>query len=73
MDNCLSNFVYSKLITSDCHLEGWKQDNDDCWLDSSLYAMFVPLELSVFMSDMLDDIHTTFPDFATSISYYVIF
>ena len=48
---------YKHFNINTCMPKGWPQKNDDCWLDSSLYAMFAPTDISNFFSNILDKLH----------------
>ena len=48
---------YKHFNINTCMPKGWPQKNDDCWLDSSLYAMFAPTDISNFFSNVLDKLH----------------
>jgi len=48
---------YKHFNINTCMPKGWPQKNDDCWLDSSLYAIFSPLDTSNFFSNILDKLH----------------
>ena len=45
---------YNHFNFSTCHPSGWKQRNNDCWLDSALYALFGSKRLSDEVSSTLD-------------------
>ena len=66
---------YKHFKFSTCHPSGWNQKNNDCWLDSALYALFGSERLSDRVSSTLDDIATSENvherEFAINISNYL--
>ena len=49
---CTDTKTYKKFKLQRCMPVGWKQNNDDCWIDSGLYALFASNASSIF-SDIL--------------------
>ena len=72
---CNSIREYSHFDIKTCMPTGWLQKNDDCWIDSTLYALFSPKGISNFFSNLLDMIHNSSePDeklFALNINNYL--
>ena len=47
----------TKPETEDCLAKkGWSQRNNDCWLDSALWALFYSNELEIVIRDIINDI-----------------
>lgn len=72
---CPTLHAYKHFNFSNCHPSGWNQQNNDCWLDSSLYALFGTKRLSDQVSFTLDAISNSESvherDFAINISNYL--
>ena len=64
---------YTSKTTSDCAPKGWPQGNDDCWLDSSLYAMFGSRGWRTFSTllDRMEESGGELTVLATQISNYL--
>ena len=69
---------YSKFIPDNrsCIKAGWKQQNDDCWLDTFLYCLFVVPEFNEIFSDLLDTLNASrepiLKDFAKNVYSYLL-
>ena len=63
---------YTPFIpNSNCSPEAWKWTYDSCWIDSVLYAMFVPIKISMEFSNMLDTINSSLDVNEKKIAYYM--
>ena len=56
---CSSINEYKSFDFKNCSPEGWKQVNDDCWLDSTLYVLFAPTQLAPNMAVILDQLNAS--------------
>ena len=55
--NCEKNIIYTEYKTFESNkwfLSGWTQVNDDCWLDSEVYAMFSNPSLNKYFYKILN-------------------
>ena len=50
---------YQRFDHKTCFPLGWKQNNEDCWLDSTLYALFAPTATAAIFADILDVLHSS--------------
>lgn len=49
---------FEPYTNTDCGLSGWAQQNNDCWLDSTLYAMFASKASRVIFAEALENTQT---------------
>ena len=53
---------FKPFTNMNCGLTGWSQQHNDCWLDSTLYAIFASKELrELFASTLMDTQHHSNP------------
>lgn len=57
--------------TTNCAPDAWEINFDDCWIDSSLFAMFAPYKSSVNFSNMLDVLNDSVDEDERKIAYYI--
>jgi hypothetical protein len=71
---CTDRKAYTKFKLERCMPVGWIQNNDDCWIDSGLYALFASNASSIF-SDLLGRMRksrsTNMKEIAYNISNYL--
>jgi hypothetical protein len=63
---------YREFNLESCGRKGWSQNNDDCWLDSALYALFGTTELSKKSSHTLNKINELIPELGIALRNYLI-
>jgi len=68
---CYQLKPYKKFVQKKCDPLGWKQSNNDCWIDSSLYAMFAPTTSCRYFSDKLDQLNESDDENEKNIALYI--
>lgn len=68
---CYQIKPYKSFTNTTCNPRGWKQSNNDCWLDSSLYAMFAPKDSCAYFSDKLDRLNESKDEHEKNIALYI--
>lgn len=68
---CYQLKPYKKFVQTKCDPLGWKQSNNDCWIDSSLYAMFAPTRSCLYFSDKLDQLNESDDENEKNIALYI--
>lgn len=63
---------YREFNLESCGRKGWSQNNNDCWLDSALYALFGTTDLSKKSSRSLNKINELMPELGLAIRNYLI-
>jgi len=68
---CSLMTAYKHFDFNICMPDGWPQKNNDCWLDSSLYAMFAPEKSSRLFAVILDSLNESEDEDEKQIAYYI--
>ena len=68
---CYQIKPYESFQLTKCNPLGWKQSNNDCWLDSSLYAMFAPAKSRDYFSTLLDQLNKSTDEHEKNIALYI--
>jgi len=76
--NCYTNdnTTFKQIILQNNIIKGNKQENDDCWLDSFLYAIFAPLGIRTYFINLINkmnrDTDANIKKIAIYISNYIV-
>ena len=69
------NFEDFKLANTECTTNAWTQQNNDCWLDSGLYALFASPVINHYTIKFLESLYSSddeiLKDIALSIANYL--
>lgn len=70
---CPDNITeYREFNLESCGRKGWGQNNNDCWLDSAMYALFGTTDLSKKSSHTLNKINEVTPELGLALRNYLI-
>ena len=70
-NKCSVLLPYKSYKYVNCNPEGWKQLNNDCWIDSALYALFASSDTVEIFSKILDKLNDSHDDIEKQIAYYI--
>ena len=55
---CSDEKEYTRYMSKGCIANGWKQVNNDCWIDSALFSLFAS-DVWVIFSEILDGMNAS--------------